>query len=75
MQSTLAPRWTSEDMETMDSRLSYILSLPGAENGAPTEDVEMETVTQASGEDQLPRGWRKAGANWTPCPIGVYVAA
>ena len=75
MQSTLAPRWTSEDMETMDSRLSCLLSFPGTENGAPTDDVEMEAVSQVSGEDQLPQGWRKAGANWAPCPIGVYVAA
>ncbi|VDB82955.1 unnamed protein product [Peniophora sp. CBMAI 1063] len=75
LQTTTEPRWGSEDMDIMDDRLAALLALPGADASAPTEDVEMDAVTEAPEDGRLPQGWRKASANWTPCPIGVYVAA
>ena len=40
----------------MDSRLSCLLSFPGTENGAPTDDVEMEAEEEKEeGEERRRR--------------------
>lgn len=75
-QAASTSRWGTEDIDVMDSRLASLLSLPVVGDSVSAEDVEMmDSASQATEDERLPQGWRKASVNWTPCPIGVYVAA